>query len=177
MPIPFFFRKSAKMAEVRFLTEEMRSFFDQYPYPILLVDKKDKVVLANPALCALMACTKEQMIGTGVEQWGLSFGDIKKLAKQCSTEPHLYEVVTPQADAILVNMTVTALAQTQLLMITLDKQTQTPVGTSFLENCLQAYPMAVILQDVQGKAILCNRYAEKMFSISSLLAPLPVMYF
>ncbi len=167
MPIPFFFRKSAKMADVRFLTEEMRSFFDQYPYPILLVDKKDKIVLANPAVCALMACTKEQMMGTGLEQWGLSFSDIKKLAKQYSTDPHLYEVVTPQADAILVNMTVTALAQTQLLMITLDKQTQTPVGTSFLENCLQAYPMAVVLQDVQGKAILCNRYAEKMFAISS----------
>ena len=82
MPIPFFFRKSAKMADVRFLTEEMRSFFDQYPYPILLVDKKDKIVLANPAVCALMACTKEQMMGTGLEQWGLSFSDIKKLAKQ-----------------------------------------------------------------------------------------------
>ena len=167
MPIPFFSSKKKPSLEVRYLSPEMLSFFDQYPYPVLLVNQKNKIVMANPAVAALLSCTSEQMLDTGVEQWGLSFSKVKKIAKQTTAEPHLYEVVTPQADTILVNMTVTPLAQTKLFMITLDKQTQTPIGTSFLENCLHAYPMAVSLQDEYGKVILCNRFAETMFGISS----------
>lgn len=176
MPIPFFSSPKEPSMQVRFLSKEMLSFFEQYPYPVLLLDNKGKIVMANPAVAALLSCEPEQMLGTGVEQWGLSFNLVKKIAKQQTTEPHLYEVVTPTADTVLVNMTVTPLAQTKLLMITLDKQTQTPVGTSFLENCLQAYPMAVSLQDEYGKVILFNRYAEKMFSVTSKEAHGKVIY-
>lgn len=167
MPIPFFSSSKEPSMQVRFLSKEMLSFFEQYPYPVLLVDNKNKIVMANPAVASLLACKPEQMLGTALEQWGLSFGQVKKLAKQQTTEPHLYEVITPLADTVLVNMTVTQLAQTKLFMITLDKQTQTPVGTSFLEDCLNAYPMPVTLQDEYGKIILCNRSAEKMFSLSA----------
>lgn len=167
MPIPFFSSPKEPSLQVRFLSKEMLSFFEQYPYPVLLVDNKNKIVMANPAVAALLSCTPEQMLGTGVEQWGLSFNQIKKLAKQQTAEPYLYEVITPAADAVLVNMTVTQLAQTKLFMITLDKQMQTPIGTSFLEDCLDAYPMAVTLQDEHGKVILCNHHAEKMFSVSA----------
>ena len=167
MPIPFFSSPKEPSMQVRFLSKEMLSFFDQYPYPVLLVDNKNKIVMANPAVAALLSCTPEQMLGTGVEQWGLSFSQIKKMAKQQATEPHFYEVVTPTADTVLVSLTVTQLAQTKLFMITLDKQTQTPVGTSFLADCLDAYPKAVTLQDEYGKVILCNRCAEEMFSVSA----------
>ena len=125
MPIPFFSSSKEPSMQVRFLSKEMLSFFEQYPYPVLLVDNKNKIVMANPAVASLLACKPEQMLGTGLEQWGLSFGQVKKLAKQQTAEPHLYEVITPLADTVLVNMTVTQLAQTKLFMITLDKQKET----------------------------------------------------
>ena len=78
MPIPFFsFFKEPSM-QVRFLSQEMLSFFEQYPYPVLLVNNKNKIVMANPAVAALLACKPEQMLGTGLEQWGLSFSQVKK---------------------------------------------------------------------------------------------------
>ena len=163
MAIPFFPKRRTPMRAVTVLSDEMISFLKQYPSPLLVADEQGKIVVSNTLAAKLLGVRKVE--GTSIDKWGLSVKKIKELIEGNRASVTQLQLVTQEAEVVTVQARISELAQTKLILFILESTHQLPDTPWFLEKALNAYPQAVILQTPQGKCVLCNTQAEKLFGL------------
>lgn len=163
MAIPFFPKRRTTVRPVTELSEEMISFLKQYPSPIMVSDEQGKIGVSNALAAKLLGA--RTLEGTSIEKWGVSVKQMKKLIAGNRASVTSLQLVTQEAEVVTVEARVSELAQTKQILFILEQTHQLPDTPWFLEKALNAYPQAVILQTPQGKCVLCNTQAEKLFGL------------
>jgi len=167
MPIPFF-SKASSSEGLKQLSKQTHTLLQQLSVPLLVTSGTGKIVFCNPACCALLCTSTEEMIGTEVKKWGLPAGEVSPLAQQLEGTPFTSSLITTQEVVFPATVRVRALPDTSLFLFTLEKQSA--VSSSFgnvLKNALQAYPQAVMFQEPQGTCVFCNKQTEKLFGFKA----------
>lgn len=163
-----FFSKQEDSSKVPHISAEMQAELADYSAALLLCDKGGKIVWSNEKAQTLLQASDEQLVGTSTDQWGIATSQLKTWANKNTARSVFLNIVTKQANVLPAVLHVNMFAKGHYYLLVLDEREED--AYTFLNPALQAYPQAIILQKEDGKCLLCNKQAEKLFGLKTNVA-------
>ena len=166
----FFFSQNGEAPD--FLTQ-MDAWLELMPCAACLIDQTGLILLANKQTAAVSGFPAEMLKGSHIAKYGLTPADVQNLLNGKGDASLLKEMVTKNMEALCMNVRASAVPGTSYIILCFDAAAQYHQAVKdkkFFESLVHSYPCAVTVQDGQGKCLVWNEKAEKMFSLSSAQA-------
>lgn len=164
-----FFSKDSASSEIKKLTPEMFSFLQQLPQALLLIDASGKIVFANEKSALLLKTEAKMLLSERTDRFGLTLDKIQQLLQDKTAQKQILDLVTFTADSFAASVGASILAQTSLVMITLESLPQIKqlsTEKEFLEGLVKNSPYALTVQ-TGGVCQVWNPQAEVLFGHKS----------